>query len=219
MEILVVAAHPDDETLGCGGTIARHAHEGDEVFVCIVTEGTASLGFSKEEDTKRKNEAERACKILGVKKVFFINLPSVKLDTLPFLEIVNHLQNLMNKIKPVIVYTHYPKDQNQDHRIVSHACLIATQPQRAPFLKKLYYYEVPSSTTYVCGEDAFCPTTYIDIEKFFELKLKALSCYASEIKAHPHPRSIEGINTYTQFRGLAIHTKHAEAFIVAREIR
>lgn len=219
MEILVIAAHPDDETLGCGGTIARHVHEGDKVSVCIVTEGTSSLGFSKEEDTKRKNETEQACKTLGVKNIIFINLPSVKLDTIPFLDIVNHIQNIMSKTKPAIVYTHYPKDQNQDHRIVSHACLIAAQPQRASYLRKLHYYEVPSSTTYVCDEDAFCPTNYVDIENFIELKLKALSCYVSEIKDHPHPRSMEGVRTYAQFRGLAIHKKLAEAFVVAREIR
>ncbi len=218
MNVLVIAAHPDDETLGCGGTIARHAHEGDEVSVCIITEGTASLGFSKEEDAKRKGEVERACKVLGVNILHFLDLPSVKLDTVPLLDIVNKIKDIISKVRPEVLYTHYPKDQNQDHRIVSHACLIAAQPQRAS-LKKIYYYEVPSSTTYVCGDDAFAPTVYVDIGNFIELKLKALACYASEIKNHPHARSMNGVRIYAQFRGLAVHKNAAEAFIIAREVR
>ena len=219
-QVLVIGAHPDDEVLGVGGTILKMIDKGAEVYVCIATEAVKSLKFSEEEGKKRRKEAVDASKALGIKKTFFLDMPSVHLDTLPIFEIINKFKAIINEVKPNIVFTHYDKDPNQDHQVISRATRVATSPQICGgCIKEVYFYEIPSSTTNALGDSFFKPNVFFDIENYIEKKLKILGIYKSEVKKYPHPRSIEGAETYAKFRGLMCNKKYAEAFMLYRMIK
>lgn len=143
MKVLVVAAHPDDETLGVGGTIAKHAELGDEVRVCILTEGATSR---HDHVTLQKECASQACQVLGVERVIFCDLPDQRLDALPLLDVIRPLEKCVDEFKPDIVYTHFKEDVNQDHRVAFRATMVATRPVGNNTVKRLLCYETPSST-------------------------------------------------------------------------
>ena len=218
MKILVIGCHPDDEVLGCGGTILKHVEKGHNVYICIVTEAVKSLGFSKEEGEKRRREALEASRMLGVSKNFFLDMPAAHLDTVPLFELINNLTKVIKEVQPDIIYTHYNKDLNQDHRKVSYATLIASRPPAAT-VKKLYFYESISSTTYnMLIDEQFSPNTLVNISKYIEKKKEILGVYQSEMRGYPHARSQEGIDIYAKFRGLMCGCNAAEAFILYREV-
>ena len=216
-KVLVIASHPDDEVLGTGGSILKMIDEGAEVYVCIATEAVKSLNFSEEEGKKRRKEAVDASNAPGINKTFFLNMPSVHLDTLPIFEIINKLKEIINEIKPSIVFTHYDNDPNQDHQIISKATIVAANPQICNgCIKEVYFYEIPSSTTNALGDSFFKPNVFLNIDDYIEKKLKILGIYKSEVKKYPHPRSIEGAEIYAKFRGLMCNKKFAEAFMIYR---
>lgn len=218
MNILVTAAHPDDEILGVGGTIAKHVAAGDSVFVCIVSEGATARGG----DVARQIEcAKKACNELGVSKVFLLALPDQKLDTLPLLEITRKIEEVVAEVKPVIVYTHFYGDLNRDHQIVCEATLIAARPNG--IVRKILCFETVSSTEWNAPQRMpFTPNVYVNIEDTFNIKLRALDHYtrtsANEIKDFPHPRSIKNLTALAETRGSAAGFKKAEAFMLVREI-
>lgn len=217
MRILVFAAHPDDETLGCGGTILSHVNRGDEVYICIVTNAIKSFNLTQEEARKRREDAERSCNSLSSKKTFFLDQPSVLLDTVPLLDLVKQFTEIVTEVKPDIIYTHFENDLNQDHRIVNRATLIAS---RSNEIKEIYFYEIPSTTNHVLGiVNQFAPNTFVDISEHLDKKLEILSGYESEMKEYPDPRSLEGIKLYAKFRGLMCNLTAAEAFVLYREIK
>lgn len=224
MNILIIAAHPDDEVLGCGGTIAKLS-TANKVYTLILGEGVTSRKNQHKKNvqkvTQLQKKAEHANKILGVKKVYFEGLPDNKFDTLPLLNIIKIIEGYVQKIKPDVIYTHHYGDLNIDHTITYKAVLTATRPiSELHYPRKILSFEVLSSTEWNQQHQAmiFTPNIYVDISETVEKKLRAMKCYTSEIRQYPHPRSLQGINIHAQKRGLEIGLKFAEAFYLIRDI-
>jgi N-acetylglucosamine malate deacetylase 1 len=219
--ILVVAAHPDDETFGLGGTIARHAQQGDTISVLFLTEGvTARHNVTK----PQKIAAQKACAALGVEDVRFAGLPDQRLDGMPLLEVIKHIYELFGEIRPEMVYTHHRGDVNQDHRAVAAATMVVVRPLNGSPVERVLCYEVASSTEWAgpFAESAFLPNFFVDIVDTLEAKLRAVDAYRetfqSEVKPFPHPRSPEAVRLYAQQRGVAVGTMAAEAFVLVRGV-
>jgi len=219
MKILIVAAHPDDETLGAGATIAKHAENGDRVHVLILGEGITS----RKKQTKTaelyllRKHCRRALNILGVKNVYFLNLPDNMFDNIPLLSIVKEVENKINKIKPDIIYTHYESDLNVDHQLTFRAVMTACRPVNNK-IKKILCFEVPSSTEWsALNKNSFTPNCFVNVESTLGKKLAALKEYKKEMRSFPHPRSIEYVKSLAKIRGSNVAYKAAEAFIIVRE--
>lgn len=223
-KILIIVAHPDDEVLGCGGTIARLAEEGSLVYTLILGEGVTSRDNVRNTN-KRMNEiidlqksALKANKMLGVKEVFFKDFPDNRFDIIPLLDIVKVIEELKNKIKPDIIFTHYKKDLNIDHQITYRAVITATRPMRGETVKEIYSFEVLSSTEWNYP-NSFSPDVFYDIKDTIDTKLQALSEYKDELRGYPHPRSIRAVKLIAQSWGIKVGLDYAEAFKVVRIIR
>lgn len=222
--ILIIAAHPDDEILGCGGTIARLTMCGYEAYTLILGEGITSRdnirnrGQRINEIARLKKEAQKANKILGITDVFFCDFPDNRFDTVPILDIVKSIEMIKNKIKPEMIVTHYEKDLNIDHRIAYRAVITAIRPLADEGVREIYAFEVMSSTEWQYPS-SFSPDVFFDISNTINLKVKALNQYKSELKNFPHPRSLEGIELNAKYRGMSIGVSYAEAFKCVRIIR
>ena len=222
MKVLVIAAHPDDEVLGVGGTIAKLSSEGNEVYVHIVTDGSSTQYAGDETKLKEKqNEALKANEILGVKKVYFGNLPDMKLDIIPHIEINKELERVISEVKPEMIFTHHGGDVNKDHKLIFEATLVAARPVKGSIIKELYTYETASSTEWgdTSSKDYFIPNTFYDISNFIDIKCKALEEYKTEIRDYPHPRSIQAIKNYANFKGNKVGYDFGEAFRLVRKLR
>lgn len=222
--VLVVAAHPDDEVLGCGGTIAGLAKEGADVYILILGEGVTGRDDIRDTE-KRSNDlkglrskAEEANKILGVKKVFFADFPDNRFDTVDFLDIVKVIEKTKNDIRPEVIFTHYEKDLNIDHQITYKAVITAARPLPEEGSREIYSFEVLSSTEWAFPL-SFSPNVFFDITGTINLKEKAMEQYRSELKEFPHPRSIEGITVNAKTWGMKVGLECAEAFQNVRIIR
>lgn len=212
--VMVIAAHPDDEVLGCGGTIARHVAFGDDVHVLYVADGeTARVMAAK---PNRNLAAYEACKTLGVHPPSFLDLSDQKLDAYPMIEVTQLIEAHVARVLPTIVYTHHAGDLNLDHRIVHQAVMTALRPLPGAFCKTVYAFEVASSTEW--GAD-FKPTHFVDISHgFIDRKIDALKCYDDEMRASPHPRSYEKLEALAEVRGATCGLHFAEAFVSLRSI-
>lgn len=219
MKVLVVAAHPDDEVMGAGGTIAKHVRQKDHVYLCIVTKAYTP-DWSEEIIKEKRKEVVRASHILGVRKTYFCDLPTVMLDTLPQKELNKKVSEVVNEVRPDIVYTTHRGDINSDHRLVFEATMVAVRPACKNLISRVLSYELLSSTDWAppFPERAFMPNVYVDISKTLETKIKAMSVYKTELREYPHPRSIEAIAIQAKRRGMDIQVKAAEAFMLMREI-
>jgi len=204
MRVLVIAPHPDDEVLGCGGTIKKYSNKGSEVYLCIVTRAYTP-DWNQEFIDNRKKEIKCANKILGIKETFFLDLPTVKLDTIGQKKLNDLISGIIEKVKPEALYLPFVKDSNKDHRLVFEAGFFASRQ-----IKKVLSYSYESLL--------FVPNLYIDISDTLEDKLKAMSCYKSELRNYPHPRSLEAIKISAQKRGIESGLEAAESFIIIREI-
>jgi LmbE family N-acetylglucosaminyl deacetylase len=220
-KILVVAAHPDDETLGAGGTVARFADEGSEVWVCLLCDGVTN----RHAEVARQREcAERACEILGVKRVVFCDLPDQRLDTLTLVDVITPIERCIAEFQPSIVMTHFRGDVNQDHGIVFNATMVAARPTAETSVRTLMCYETASSTEWAAPFPAstFAPNMFVDISKTLPRKLEAMSMYAnthvSEVRPYPHPRSYEAIEIYAKRQGVLTGTGAAEPFMLVRGV-
>ena len=221
--IIIFAAHPDDEILGVGGTVARHMSEGDAVSIVIMATGLASRGeVGDDELNALKNTTIEANGILGVKKenIFFEGLPDNQMDTVSQLEINKRVEFYIDKIRPNIVYTHHAGDLNIDHRRTHEAVMTACRPIPGQCVKKILCFETVSSTEWAgYGFSPFLPNYFIDISKIINLKNKALALYKTEMKNSPHSRSLENIKNLAGFRGNCVGVEFAESFVLAREIK
>lgn len=217
--VLVIAPHPDDEVLGCGGTIAKHTRASCYVYLCIVTKGYTP-DWSEEFLRKRPEEIKESCEILGIKKTYFLDFPTVKLDTVPQKELNGSITQVVNETKPGVVYVPHRGDVNKDHTLVFDAAMVATRPKPGSIITKVLSYETLSETEWGAPfrDNAFIPNVYVDISETLEIKLKAISAYKSELKEYPHPRSLESILTLAKTRGSSIGVRAAEAFMLVREI-
>ena len=218
--LLVFAAHPDDEVLGCGGTIKKLSKKYN-VIVVFFTTGITSRNSNNEK--KKINQLKKDCglcnKILGTKKIIYLELKDNQLDSYPRLFIIKKIENILKIYKPEIVFTHYFSDLNIDHQIVSNSTITACRPvERNKFLKKILFFETLSSTEWSI-ERSFQPNYYYEIDNFLSYKLKAMKKYKSEIQKSPLPRSISTIESLAKLRGSEINRKFAEAFFLYREIK
>jgi LmbE family N-acetylglucosaminyl deacetylase len=220
-KILIIAAHPDDETLGVGGAILKHVEANDHVTVFIAADGVTA----RHDQIEQQQEAAlRACRKLGVVDVRFGGLPDQRLDEFPLLELIAPLSQLIKDLRPKVVYTHHGGDVNQDHRAIFEATLIAARPVGDYPVKELYCYEVPSSTEWAppLNHWVFQPNVYVDIEPFLDKKIEAAleytRTYQSEIPPYPHPRSPQAIEIYAKRRGIEVGLRAAEAFMLIRKL-
>jgi len=219
MTILVIAPHPDDEVLGCGGTIVKYSKQGNDVYLCVVTKAYTP-DWSKEFLEERPKEIERANKILGIRKTYFLDFPTAKLDTIPQKELNDSILNIVKKIKPEIVCAPHEGDLSKEHRLIFEAVLVATRPKPGSSVKRLLSYETLSETEWggALTEKLFIPNVYIDISETLKQKLEAMKAYKSELKKSPHPRSLGTIKALAKKRGSEAGLKFAEAFVLIREI-
>jgi LmbE family N-acetylglucosaminyl deacetylase len=223
--ILVVAAHPDDEVLGCGGTIARLAHEGHNVSIAILGEGITSRnesgGLSIDKQlTVLKQQSGEAARILGVDKVCHYSLPDNAMDTIPMLTVVKIIEDLIAEIKPNTIFTHHSGDLNIDHSITLRAVLTASRPVNHCTVKHIYSFEIPSSTEWSCGKISgnYHPNTFVDIESYVEKKIEAMEIYCDEVRSSPHPRSRDVIVATSCKYGSYAGVSAAEPFELIRGI-
>lgn len=216
MNVLIIAAHPDDEVLGCGGTIARHAADGDTVRILILGEGATSRdgeqGFLT---TKALEEnARQVASFLGAQSVDFGRFPDNRFDSIDLLDLVKSIEAVVGKFEPEILYTQSGGDLNIDHAMTYRATLTAVRPMEGCPIRSLYTYEVNSSTEWSFGHftPAFRPDYFVDVSGVIDRKVQALTMYDSEIRAFPHPRSERGLRVLAERRGMCVGMKAAEAF-------
>jgi len=225
MNILIVAAHPDDETLGCGGAIARYASEGHRVYVAILGEGITSR-FPRREDApgelleQLRQNARNALAVLGARDVRFFDFPDNRFDTAPMLEIVKTVEGVVREVRPELVLTHHGHDLNIDHALTFRATLTATRPLAETGVRELLSFEVGSSTDISFGRcgGVFSPNVFLDISAHLETKIAAMRRYETEARPLPHPRSPEAIRALAVTRGASAHLAAAEAFELVRRV-
>ncbi len=221
---LVVAAHPDDEVLGCGATIARLSHEGWKVHVLIVAEGATSRAEKRDIEAKSGELsalakcAEEANKILGAASVKLLSLPDNRMDSIDLLDIVKIVEEYVLKYKPSLIFTHHAGDVNIDHKILHDAVIAACRPQPKYSVKELLFFEVPSSTEWRPASSGiyFTPNYFYDVSEYISKKMAALSAYNPEMRSFPHPRSVDAVNHLARWRGASVGCEAAEAFMLGR---
>jgi len=224
--ILIVAAHPDDEVLGCGGTIARHADAGDQVQVLIVAEGATSRqeqrnrNQASDELSALAQAAQKAGAILGAKGVELLDLPDNRLDSLDRLDLIKQIEERIARHQPQVVYVHHAGDVNIDHRRLHEAVVTACRPIPEQPVKRLLSFEVASSTEWQPPGSAppFQPNWFVDISFQWPRKREALEAYASEMRPWPHARSIEALEHLARWRGAQVGVEAAEAFCLLRQL-
>lgn len=218
MKVLVIAPHPDDEILGCGGVIAKRADAGDEIWVCVVSEGKIPM-YSKDFIKKEFSEMKLAHSILGVGRTIRLSLPTAMLDTIPQYKINNLLTDVIDFVNPDEVYIPHKGDIHRDHQIVTDSAMVALRPNRIHGVKRILSYEVLSETDWnvANSQNAFIPNVYEDITNQIDVKLSSMRAYKSQLKNYPSARSLEGIKALASHRGITVGLKYAEAFMLIRE--
>lgn len=211
--VLVVAAHPDDELIGVGGTVAKHVKNGDEVMSVIMCEGE-SLRYKK--DVGQSTAIQEAGKILGVKEVRQLKFPDQRLDTYTLTEIIKPLEDISEEFRPNIVYCQFGGDINMDHQLLFHAANVAFRPLDR-WIEDVYSFYTLSSTEWGFP-GSFQPDTWVDISETLEQKLSAFSCYKSEIRDYPHPRSVDALRYAAHFWGNQCAMDAAEPFVTVRRM-
>jgi len=226
MNILCVVAHPDDEVLGVGGTLARHTASGDDVHVCILSDGVASRHEEidskvREQIERRRDRARKACENLGVKSTSFYQFPDNEFDSVPLLDIVQTIEDEIEEHDPDVVYTHHYGDLNIDHELTSRATVTATRPLKESRINKVLAFETLSATEWSTPspENAFQPQHFVNIEETLEAKLAGLSVYEDELRDAPHPRTVDTIRQNAHVWGAKAGIPAAEPFEVLREVR
>lgn len=220
--ILVVSAHPDDETYGAGGTLARHADLGHEVHVLFMSDG---VGARHDHAEQQCQAAVNACDALGVTQTHFAGLPDQRLDGMALIDVIDPIYKLVKELRPSTVYTHHKGDVNQDHRTVFEASLVAVRPFGDNPVEQVLCFEVPSATDWgpTAMEDwAFLPSVFVDITRHRANKAKAIDAYRNthdnEVKPFPHPRSQEAVDALDTARGVSVGMESAEAFMLVRSL-
>lgn len=219
--VLIVAAHTDDEALGCGGTIARHVAEGDIVYAVFIADGVSSRANSDQLNHARRNvAAENARGILGIRENFYFGFPDNRLDSIPLIEIIRPLEEIILKLQPHIIYTHHHGDLNIDHRVTHQALLTACRPMPSSSIQAIFAFEVMSSTEWMTPMfEPFVPNHFVVIGDYLNIKIDALRAYKLEMREAPHSRSIEHLECLASHRGYSVGVMQAEAFTTIRTIR
>jgi len=225
--ILIIVAHPDDEVLGCGGSMAKWSKEGHDIHVLIMAEGATSR--DKERNREKRNKeltnlmkfAINAGEVLGIKTVEFLNYPDNRMDSVDFLDVVKSIEEHIEKLKPEVVITHHSGDLNVDHQIIHKAVMTSCRPQLGCTAKRILSFEVPSATEWQSPtiNNPFIPNWFEDISGTIELKLKSLEVYKTEMREWPHARSIKAVEHLAKWRGATVGCEAAEAFMLIREVK
>lgn len=221
--VLIVAAHPDDEILGCGGTMARLAEDGAEILTLILGEGATSRDDERDRDKRLseistlKQNIKDANAVVGCHSVLSYDFPDNRFDSVPLLDIIKVIESVKKEFKPAILFTHYSDDMNIDHSITHRAVLTATRPMVDEIVKEVYAFEVLSSTEWKFP-NTFSPDYFVSIESTLERKVQAMELYESELCDYPHPRSLKGIRLNAEYWGMRTGTKYSEAFKTIRRI-
>jgi LmbE family N-acetylglucosaminyl deacetylase len=225
-KILVVAVHPDDETLGCGGTLLKHKADGDEIYWLILTTikngyKNWDLGFSKEVIKKREYEIKRVAELYNFDGVYKLEFPTMRIDEISMSNLIKKISDIFLEVKPNVIYLPFKDDVHSDHRKVFEATFSCTKSFRYPFIKQVYMMETLSETEFAPSlkENSFVPNVFVDITQFLEKKIQIMKVFKSEIKEHPFPRSVENIKALAIFRGATAGVKYAESFMLLKEIR
>lgn len=219
MKALIISVHPDDETLGCGGTILKHKKNGDELFWLIITKAEEKLGFTKEFIEKRKLEIKKVSYLYGFKQVFELDYLTTKLHLIDIGELIKRISDIINYIKPDVVYMNNRTDIHTDHQVAAKAIMSCVKSFRYTFIKKVLMYECISETEIAPSlpENIFIPNVYSDITDFIDEKLEIMKLYESEVQEIPLPRSLDNIKALARFRGASCGVAYAEAFMLIRE--
>jgi len=225
MKILIVVAHPDDEVLGCGGTIARLASEGHDVRILILASGlTSRTTFDKSRTVEllriHEERARKAGELLGAKEVTLTGLPDQRMDSIPIIEVTQIIEREIHRTTPETILTHHGGDLNLDHVITFRAVLTATRPPSSSAVKRLLSFEVPSSTEWAFHKFSppFHPQIFYNIAPWLDLKIQAMNTYESEVRAFPHPRSAEALRAIAARWGTVTGLPAVEAFEMVREV-
>ncbi len=221
-KVLIVAPHPDDEVLGCGGIVAKFVKNDISVFVVIVTNGHIGAPelFKKEGTEKVRSEARAAHKFLGVEETYFLDFPAPRLDTIPSYKLSLGLEEIIRKNQITDLYIPHRGDIHKDHRITYEASLVSARPVNNNPVKRIYAYETLSETEWAApyADEAFIPTVFEDISEYIEIKKSAFKYFTTQVKTFPNPRSLKSIEILSNYRGAAVGIKNAEAFMLIREI-
>lgn len=212
--ILVIAAHPDDELLGCGGTAALHTRAGDQVTIVIACEGE-SLRYGRG-GVGQESHIRRAAEVLGVRDIRLLGFSDQRLDTLTLTDVITPLEQAVREVRPALVYCQYGGDINRDHRLLFQALLVATRPTEG-CIQAIYAFETASSTEWAYPR-SFVPDTWVDISATLPIKLKAMACYESEVRPYPHPRSLEALEHRARTWGNQVCLDAAEVFMTVRRV-
>ena len=212
MEILVIAAHPDDEVLGMGGTIKKYSKQ-NKIRLCVITEGASAQYQNKKMIEVRRNACKKCAKILGISSINFLDFPDMKLDSIPQVEINVELEKIINKFKSKIIYTTPKNDLNKDHEKVFESTMVISRPHSSQ-VKQILSYEIPG-----IRKNEFKPNIFENIEKEFKYKINGFKQYKSEIQKFPYPRSIKAIENLSIQRGIESNLKKAEAFELIKDIK
>ncbi len=217
--ILIIAPHPDDEVLGCGGVMRLYANDNHNVYVLIVTRGTARL-YSDERIKLGRSQALQAHSILGVTETFFLDFPAPELDTIPIASISESIADIISKLKISMLFIPHRGDIHIDHLIVFNAAIVSARPVGDYSIRSIFAYETLSETEWAApySSDIFIPNHFVNIGSSVHSKLEAMSCYSGQLRKFPNPRSLEAIESLARFRGSTISCDFAEAFMSIRTI-
>jgi len=220
-KIMVIAAHPDDELLGCGGTLLKHSRKGDFIKTIILGQGMLSRGEDESILVKLRADAKQANDLAGVNELKFFDFPDNAFDSVPLIEIIKTVEKEIDELEPDIIYTHFGNDLNIDHRKTFQAVMTATRPQPGMKNPDIYSFYIQSSTDWIASseKDQFVPNVFVDIEDTIEKKIEALEKYETEMKAYPHSRSLESIRIFSQYWGTRVGKQFVEPFVLVRSIQ
>ena len=215
-KILVVAVHPDDETLGCGGTLLKHKHNGDEIYWLICTK----IDEGSDYYAVRENEIKQASDIYKFDGVFSLGLKTMRVDEYSMSDLIGKISKVINEVEPSIIYLPFKGDVHSDHRKIFEASYSCTKVFRYPFIKKIYMMETLSETEFAPGvkEDAFVPNSFVDISKYLDKKIEIMKIFKSEIEEHPFPRSERNLRALATLRGATCGCEYAESFMLLKEL-
>jgi LmbE family N-acetylglucosaminyl deacetylase len=219
-KISVITPHPDDETLGCGGTILKHCAAGDSLHWLIITGMTEEQGFGTQEIKNRQEEIEQVKHMYGFEIVNSLNLPTMRLDALPLGDIIKAISTVLVEVKPHTIYLPNRSDVHSDHRVVFQAAWSCCKTFRFSFIRRVLMCEIPSETDFAPAlpETAFFPNIFSDISQYLEKKIEIMRVYKGEMKEHPFPRSEQNIRSLATVRGATANVEYAEAFMLLREV-
>ena len=216
-KVLCIAVHPDDETLGCGGTLLKHKASGDEIHWTICTQSDPSSEFY----ATREEQIKAVSSLYEFNSTNKLELQTTRVDEYSMSELVSKISKVINEIKPDTIYLPFNSDVHSDHRKIFEAAYSCTKSFRYPFIKNIYMMETLSETEFSPSlkEQSFIPNSFVDISEFLEQKLKIMEVYKSELQEHPFPRSLENIKALATYRGATCNSQYAESFMLLKEIR